>query len=112
MRPDVQFVGFEFVSERVLEGQRVLSERGCLHAKLLQRDLTHPDFILPEAQAYFIYDYGTVPHIRATLKQIEKIADSKKVTLVARGKGTRSLIDHEFPWLMLEHQAENFSIYR
>ena len=43
--------------------------------RLEKQDLTAEDFQLPEAEYYFIYDYGTVAHIRKTLSQMEMMAE-------------------------------------
>jgi SAM-dependent methyltransferase len=112
--PEVKFCGYELVQERVDEGKRIYDLHSCHDALLIQKDLTSDEFELPEADAYLIYDYGTVAHIRKTLQQIEKIADRKKIKVIGRGQGTRSLIENEHPWLSqvypIIHQ-EHFSIY-
>jgi hypothetical protein len=114
MYPGVKFIGYEYVPERVQEGQRILTLAGCENAQLLEADLTSEFFQLPIAQFYFLYDYGTLPHIRKTLVQLEKIAETSKFKVIARGKGVRSLIQYEFPWLAdvypVIHQ-EHFSIF-
>jgi hypothetical protein len=113
--PRVNFIGYEYVASRVSEGCRILEKFECQRAQLLVQDLTSPEFILPEAEYYFVYDYGTVQHIRQTLKQIEKMADQRKFKVIARGKGTRSLIQYEHPWLADVYPAiheENFSIFQ
>jgi hypothetical protein len=112
--PEVYFTGFELVQERVEEGNRVLRQQGCHKARLVTQDLTDPLFQLPQAEYYFIYDYGKVCHIRQTLKEISRLADLRKFKVIARGNGSRSLIEHEHPWLsqiLPVHQEENFSIY-
>ena len=112
--PEVSFLGYEYVAERVVEGKRILSLYECSHSELLVQDLTAKDFQLPLADFYFVYDYGTVGHIRETLKQFETLADSHKFKLIARGKGTRSLIQYEHPWLASIYPSiheENFSIF-
>ena len=112
--PGVFFKGYELVPERVDEGNRVFQKYNCDKAKLYTQDLTDQNFQLPKANFYFIYDYGKVAHIRETLKQIEAFAESGNFKVVARGKGTRSIIEHEHPWLSqinpVIHEA-NFSIY-
>jgi hypothetical protein len=97
--PEMKFLGYEYVGERVREGNRIFEKYSCPNACLVEQDLTDPEFKLPEADYYLIYDYGTVAHIRHTLKQLEVLADRKKFKLIARGKGTRSLIEYEHPWL-------------
>lgn len=114
MCPGVSFSGYELVSERVDEGNRVFLERGLHHCKLMSQDLTDPAFKIPSADYYFIYDYGKVAHIRQTMKQLEALADKIKFKVIARGKGSRSIIEFEHPWLSQVfdvHHEENFSIY-
>lgn len=111
---DVRFTGYELVKERVDEGNRVFKELGLSHYQMITQDLTSPDFKIPEADYYFIYDYGKVAHIRETMKQLEVMADKIKFKVIARGKGSRSIIEHEHPWLSQVfdvHHEENFSIY-
>ena len=97
--PDVFFLGYELVRERVLEGQRIMKQFQCSRSQLIVQDLVADDFKLPEAEFYFIYDYGTVAHIRRTLSQLESMVGQKKFKIIARGKGTISLIQYEHPWL-------------
>lgn len=109
--PGVDFQGIEFVPERVEEGKRVYSLLGMNPEFLIEGDLTSDDFFPEIADHYFIYDFGKVPHIRKLLGQLSQIADTKKFTITGRGKGIRSLIAHEFPWLTSFYEEENFSIY-
>ena len=114
MNPEVKFTGYELVKERVDEGNRVFNVLNITNAKMVAQDLTDPEFNLPVADYYFIYDYGKVAHIRETMKQLEKLADTVKFKVMARGKGSRSIIEHEHPWLSQVHEVhheENFSIY-
>lgn len=97
--PEVFFLGYEYVPERVFEGRRVLEAFHCTQSLLEVQDLTAEDFQLPVAEYYFLYDYGTVAHIRKTLGQLELMAMKKNFKVIARGKGTRSLIQYEHPWL-------------
>jgi hypothetical protein len=114
MCPGVHFTGYELVKERVDEGNRVFIEREMKNSKLITQDLTDPAFKIPEVDYYFIYDYGKTAHIRQTMKQLEILADKIKFKVIARGKGSRSIIEHEHPWLSQVfdvHVEENFSIY-
>lgn len=111
--PDVNFKGFEFVAERVKEGERIFEMYGCKRASLVEQDLTAAGFELPEADYYFLYDYGTVGKIRQTLRELEKIAEYRKFRIIARGQGVRSLIHYEHSWLTTASpiHEDNFSIY-
>lgn len=108
------FTGYEYVKARVDEGNRVYKELGFVRSQLIQQDLFDPSFELPEADIYFIYDYGQVEHIDHTLKQIEKIASKRPVKVVVRGKFTKKIIHDLHPWLDLKYEGkleEFFSIY-
>lgn len=108
------FTGYEYVKSRVDEGNRVYKELGFSRCSLVQQDLFEPSFELPEADVYFIYDYGQVEHIDHTLRQIEAIAHKRPVKVVVRGKFTRRIIADKHPWLETKYEGkleEQFSIY-
>jgi hypothetical protein len=108
------FTGYEYVNARVDEGNRLYQELGFARSKLIQQDLFDPSFKLPEADVYFIYDYGQVEHIDHTLRQIEAVSLKRPVKVVVRGKFTRRIISERHPWLELKYEGkleELFSIY-
>lgn len=108
------FTGFEYVKSRVDEGNRVYKELGFNRCQLIQQDLVDPGFELPQADIYFLYDYGQVEHIHYTLNQIQKIAHRRPVKVVVRGKFTKGIISDWHPWLDLKYSGrseELFSIY-
>jgi hypothetical protein len=112
--PEVHFIGYEYVKERVDEGNRVLVELDCSKATLYTQDLMDEDFVLPRATYYFLYDFGKTSHIRNILNKLEDQTSSNRFKVIARGKGSRSIIEHEHPWLSqinpVQHE-KNFSIY-
>jgi hypothetical protein len=108
------FTGFEYVSSRVHEGNRVFHELGFNRCQLIEVDLFSKDFELPEADIYFIYDYGQVEHINYTLNQIAKVAEKRPVKVVARGQFSRRIIKDNHDWLDLKYEGkleEHFSVY-
>ena len=112
--PKNTFTGFEYVKARVEEGMRLYVELGLKRCQLVTQDLFSEDFQLPEADIYFIYDYGQVEHIDHTLKQIGLVARRRPVKVVVRGKFTREIIGSLHPWLELKYQGkqeEQFSVY-
>lgn len=113
--PEVNFIGFEIVPERVAEGQRCLALRHCDRAKLICANMDDPEFILPDVEVYFVYDFSYRKVIDRLLLRLQSIALKRKIVVVARGRSSRDAIDHEQPWLSKVVQPEhfpNFSIYR
>ncbi len=109
-----QFTGYEYVRARVDEGNRIYKDLGFNRVQLQTQDLFAKDFELPEADVYFIYDYGQVEHIDHTLKQIEQVAYKRPVKIVVRGKFTKRIIADRHPWMDLKYEGkleELFSIY-
>ncbi len=97
--PDVNFVGYELVAERVAEGNRVL---GCFdypRSKILTQDLTAPDFIPLKAKHYFLFDFGSAAAVDKALEDLKKIAKGQSINIVARGRYIRHRIYQAHPWL-------------
>lgn len=113
--PRAHFLGLEYVPERVEEANRVYAKWGMRHARCEVQDLFARGFELPEADVYFIYDYGRHDHINATLRLIEAMSQKRPLKLVARGQATNRLIElhHTWPELIYQgHGAEHFNIYQ
>jgi len=112
--PEAFFTGYEYVTERVEEGNRMLNKYGCDRALIVEQDLSSEDFKLPEADIYFLYDYGRPDQIRYTLKELERMGEKKNLFVVARGTACRHYIHKSHPWLSqifdIYHSNE-FSIY-
>lgn len=109
-----QFTGYEYVKSRVDEGNRIYKELGLNKCQLHVQDLFSKDFKLPQADVYFIYDYGQVEHIDHTLRQISDVSLKRPVKVVVRGKFTKQIIAKGHPWLDLKYEGkleEFFSIY-
>jgi len=112
--PDVNFVGYELVAERVAEGNRLLKNFNYPNAKILTQDLTAADFIPTKAKHYFLFDFGSAPAVDKTLEDLKKIAKKSSINVVARGRYIRHRIYQAHPWLssINEPQAhETFTIF-
>jgi len=108
------FMGFEYVKPRVDEGNRIYKELGLSRCQQVVQDLYDKNFKMPEADIYFMYDYGQVEHIDHTLKQIEAVAYKRPIKVVVRGKFTKGIIAQGHEWLELKYEGkleELFSIY-
>jgi len=113
--PDVNFIGYELVPERVSEGNRVLSKFHHPRCVLETADLSEAHFVPPVAEYYFIFDFGSRSAIEKILEDLKKIALQKSITVVARGRGIRHWIYQGHPWLFAIHEPrvfDHFSIFR
>lgn len=100
--PEAKFRGYEYVGERVREAQGALTRFGSKRSSVEHADLTSPAFVLPRADVYFIYDYGTPAAIEKTLYDLHRVLreSGQPATIVARGRVCRYAIEsrHGF-WL-------------
>jgi hypothetical protein len=89
---DIQ--GFEVCEDRILEAKRVYQlQFGSSKFLLETKDIADSDFQIPEAQAVFIYDFGTSHDIEIVFK---KLACLKSLSfVVARGGRVRALFPQE-----------------
>lgn len=112
-RPDAQFVGIELVPERVKEGRRIYAKLGLNPETLVCADLEKGG--LPEADLFFIYDFGKREAIDAVLDALRERARVRAVRVVGRGRGVRDAIEHGHPWLgeiVDPVHTPHYSIYR
>lgn len=113
--PEVSFLGFELVPERVEEGSRALARFGARHARLEVADLAAAAFMPPAAEVYFVYDYGTREAIEKTLADLREIAKGRPIRVVGRGRAVRDAIERRHPWLGSVHAPvhhAHYSLYR
>ena len=113
--PQLEFIGFECVGERVEEGLRVLQKHAYPNVQLVCADITHPLFHLPLAQVYFVYDFADRRAIMQVLERLREIAISQSICVIGRGRATRDAIENTQPWLSQVREPEHFatfSIYR
>lgn len=115
LAPKTRFIGYELVRERVDEGNRILKLAGFANAQLVTQDLADEGFVLAAADCYFVYDYGTREDVERTLEDLKRIARTRAITCVARGRGSRHWIERGHPWLaevVPPRHCGNYSIYR
>ncbi|PIP93820.1 MAG: hypothetical protein COW00_04490 [Bdellovibrio sp. CG12_big_fil_rev_8_21_14_0_65_39_13] len=114
LQPSAHYLGYEYVPERVEEGNRILKQFHCDNALLVTQDLFADSFQMPEADIYFIYEYGRIDHIKHTLEQVQEASFGRKVKLIVRGDSTNSMIYYHHPWIASVYKPrheENFSVY-
>lgn len=104
--PKLRFRGYEFVQERVNEARRVFPEM-----QIEQADLAAAGFEMPDAEGYFLYDFGTEAAIESVLEKLKHVARRQQIVAIGRGKRSRHLIDRRHPWLSGVHNPEHFETY-
>jgi hypothetical protein len=107
------YIGFELVEQRVNEARRVLGD--YQNAQIVLADLADGQFKPPEANVFFIYDFGSQQAIRKVLADLKALAKRHSFQVVGRGRATRQIIEREEPWLsqvFAPKHFPNFSIYK
>jgi hypothetical protein len=86
MRKDIEFTGFEFVKDRV-DIANCAAEKFNIANKVrfLCQDLSSPDFKIPIADVYYLFDPFTDETYQHVLTQLTEIAAQKKITIITKG---------------------------
>lgn len=111
---DVEFIGYEYVGERVREARRCLARFNYESVKVEHADLSATTFRPEPADIYFIYDYGTPKAIEKTLHDLRRISRERPLTIVGRGRHCRMAIETRHSWLMKKYPTEpegRFTVY-
>lgn len=86
MRPDIQFTGYEFVQERVDIANRASAHLLLnQHVNFVAQDLSLPDFKIPAADAYYIFDSFTDATYAIIMEQLQELTQHKRLTVVTKG---------------------------
>src|SRR5690606_13371721 len=80
--PQLEFIGYEMVPERVEEACRVLNRFAYPNVRMEECDLSAPSFRPEPADCYFLYDYGTRADVEKTLLDLQSIARARPITVV------------------------------
>ncbi len=97
MAGQASFLGYEIVDKRIAEGMRLYSNLAIETASIVHQDITDESFDIPEADAYFVYDFGNNDDLKIILNKLLKVAESRSIRLIARGEFLREIIDSRYP---------------
>ncbi len=97
MRPDVIFTGYEFVKERVDIANKA-STRFHLnqHVQFVAQDLSDPDFKIPLAETFYIFDSFTDETYATIIKQLQEMTAQKRITVVTKGNARLWMKSHHW----------------
>lgn len=86
MRPDLDFIGFEFVEHRVVISQESSRNLGLDdHVRFVSQDLSRADFRIPAAEVYYLYDPFTEETYKYVLEQLVEYGRHKEIVIVTKG---------------------------
>ncbi len=102
------FVGYEYLGERVNQGNQVFVKYNFENSVQKQIDLASESFTLPDSDLYFIYDFGSKKDVYIVLEKLRIISKNKKIRVIARGGGIRNWIMQDFPWLSQFNHYDRF----
>lgn len=93
LRPDVVCIGYEYVEHRV-EMASAISKRLGLenHVQFFTCDLSSPDFKIPDAEVYYLYDPFNDETYSYVLNQLVEISSQHKITIVTKGNARGRLL--------------------
>ena len=111
--PEVEFIGYEFVSKRIKEAQRVFELQNMQNYQLIDCDILFEAFEIPTASLYFIYDFGRIADLKKILTKLIQTMQEQDFILVARGEEVRSLMMNFFGEFKKENMLRegSFLIY-
>jgi len=99
-RDDIQFTGYEFVGHRVEASNQAAKLMGIdSRVRFVQKDLAMPDFKIPKADVYYMYDPFCVDTFRRVAGRLNQIAAEVPVTVVTKGDAGRLFISQATPGL-------------
>ena len=86
LRPDIEFIGYEFVGHRVDLANAATEKLGLQKkTRFYQQDLSAVDFKIPEAEVYYMFDPFTAETYSHVIAQLNAIATQKKFMIVTKG---------------------------
>lgn len=108
LHPATSFRGYEYVAERVQEGNRILKNWNLPQNQILQMDLASENFHVDNGDVFFIYDFGSQADVYKVIEKLRQVALHKSIRVIARGRGIRNWIMIDFPWLSQVNTAQHF----
>ncbi len=112
---DVNFYGYEYIQERVQEGNRIRQDWQIQNGALVQADLISDVIDFEKGDVFFLYDFGSREDVYLVLKKLKDVACKKSIQVIARGRGVKNWIMIDFPWLAQVNEPqhfENWSLFR
>jgi protein O-GlcNAc transferase len=81
--PEMSFVGYEFVSERVAESKRIAALHKMKNVEFIEQDLGDPQFLPVLADCYLVYEPTSEKVCKKILKDLQTLARQSPISIVA-----------------------------
>lgn len=85
LRPDIKFIGYEFVSNRVDLANSAVKKLGIEKQLFYHQDLSSPEFKIPDAEVYYLFDPFTQETYTHVIAQLNQVAAQRKIMIVTKG---------------------------
>ncbi|AZZ38126.1 hypothetical protein CIK05_15395 [Bdellovibrio sp. qaytius] len=85
LRPDIKFIGYEFVASRVDLANAAVKKLGIDKQLFFHQDLSLPEFKIPDAEVYYLFDPFTQETYSHVIAQLNQIASQRKIMIVTKG---------------------------
>lgn len=86
VRDDLDCIGYEYVPHRVAVAQAAANRAGIgERSRFFAQDLASETFVIPEADAYYLYDPFTESTYERVVQRIFEVGREKPVTVVTKG---------------------------
>jgi hypothetical protein len=94
MRPDIDFIGYEFVQHRVDIAATSSENLGLQeHVHFHTQDLSLKEFQIPNAEIYYMYDPFSEETYSHVLSQLIEISRHQKIVIVTKGNARGWLLE-------------------
>ncbi len=112
MRPDIKFIGYEYVSERVEVANKASRNLQLdQHVRFITQDLSDPHFKIPAADTYYIFDSFTDETYATIMAQLQELTQQRKITVVTKGNA-KNWIKSQFWSEPQEFNDGNLCLFR
>lgn len=87
MHPHLRVHGFEIALPKVAGTRRMVRKLGLYNVHVSHQDVFHPDFQLPVADYYYLFNPARIDVVERMADQIQEIAKTNEVKVIVVGTG-------------------------
>jgi SAM-dependent methyltransferase len=111
-RPDLRFIGYELLPDRVRAASAAAKELGLPENRLhfVEKNLGDPKFQPEPADYYYMFNPFSEKTLEKVMSDLQKISKSKRVRLVMMDYGLPPMLARQAPWLRKVERIETGSI--